>query len=180
MKKLYLTLMTLAVLLLFSACGGSTAADTDNNTASSASLSGMTTTDIEGNAVDQALFGDRQLTMVNFWSTTCPPCIREMPDLAELHTAHEGFQVVGIVLNISESNMDKLPTVLDIVEQTGADYPHLAVSESLYEAKVKDIQYVPETIFVDSEGNQVGEAYVGAKEYDEWNEIIEELLQEVE
>lgn len=180
MKKPFLTFMILAVLLLFSACSGITTADTDNNGVNGASLSEMTTTDIGGNVVDQTLFADHQLTMVNFWSTTCPPCIREMPDLAELHTVHEGFQVVGIALNISESNMDELPTVLDVVAQTGADYPHLAVSESLYEAKVKDVHYVPETIFVDSEGNQVGEAYVGAKEYDAWNKIVEELLQEVE
>jgi thiol-disulfide isomerase/thioredoxin len=179
MKKQYLTLMILAVLLLFSACGG-TAADADSENADTTFLGDIITTDIDGNTVDGSIFENHKLTMVNFWSTTCGPCIREMPDLAELHTAHEGFQVVGIVLNIAETNMDQLPTVLEIVGQTGADYPHLAVSESLYEAKVKDIQYVPETIFVDSAGNQVGEAYVGAKEYDAWNEIIEELLQEVE
>ena len=180
MKKPSLTFIILAVLLLFSACGGSAPAEADGAGARGTSLSGMTTTDIEGNAVDETLFSGQKLTMVNFWSTTCGPCIREMPDLAELHNAHEGFQVVGIVLNISETNMDQLPAVLDVVGQTGANYPHLAVSESLYEAKVKDIQYVPETIFVDSAGDQVGESYVGAKEYDEWNEIIEELLQEVE
>lgn len=180
MKKQYFTLLILTALLLFSACGGSASADTDNAGASGTSLSAMTTTDIEGNAVDASIFNGHTLTMVNFWSTTCGPCIREMPDLAKLNTAHEGFQVLGVVLNISETNMDELPSVLDVVEQTGADYPHLAVSESLYEAKVKSIQFVPETIFVDAQGDQVGEAYVGAKDYDEWNQIIEELLQEVE
>jgi thiol-disulfide isomerase/thioredoxin len=181
MKKQWIAYLLLFSLFLFSACGnGSESTDTETPGTSGAALGSITTTDTAGNAVDGTLFSGHQLTMVNFWSVTCPPCIREMPDLAELNTAHDGFQVVGVVLNISEANMDQLPGVLDIVAETGASYIHLAVSDSLYEAKVKNIQFVPETIFVDSEGNQVGEAYVGAKEYDEWNEIIEGLLQEVE
>ncbi|HRV33654.1 MAG TPA: TlpA family protein disulfide reductase, partial [Anaerovoracaceae bacterium] len=76
MKKQYLTLMILAVLLLFSACGGSAAADADGEESNATALGGITTTDIEGNAVDGSLFSGHKLTMVNFWSTTCPPCIR--------------------------------------------------------------------------------------------------------
>ena len=181
MKKQWVAFILMFVIFLFSACGSGTESTGGENTdTSAAALGSITTTDTEGNSADGSLFSSKKLTMVNFWSVTCPPCIREMPDLAALNTAHEGFQVVGVALNISESNMDQLPGVLDIVAETGASYIHLAVSDSLYEAKVKDIQFVPEIIFVDSEGNQVGEAYVGAKEYDEWNEIIEGLLQEVE
>ncbi|HHX92958.1 MAG TPA: TlpA family protein disulfide reductase [Clostridiales bacterium] len=175
MKNLRIITLILAILFLFSACGNTNGGSEEPTT----SLANIQTTDIEGHSVDAAIFSDFDLTMVNFWSITCPPCIREMPDLAELHTAHEGFQVVGVVLNIAETNMDQLPAVLQIVEQTGAAYPHLAVSESLHEAKTKDITYVPETIFVNADGHQVGESYVGAKSYEDWNAIIEALLEDV-
>jgi thiol-disulfide isomerase/thioredoxin len=175
MKKIQMTAVFLAVLLLFSACGDKDSSDEQTNT----SLSGIQSTDILGNAIDDSVFSSHDLTMVNFWSITCPPCIREMPDLALLNDAYDNFQVVGVVLNISEENMEQLPGVLEIVSQTGAHYTHLAVSESLREAKTKHIQYVPETIFVDSKGNQVGVSYVGAKSYEAWDAIIQSLLDEL-
>lgn len=174
MKKISIIAVLLVALLCLAACGGG-----ESETAGGLSLSGMESVDIFGNDVDAAVFQSVDLTMVNFWSTTCPPCIRELPDLGELNAAIDGFQVVGVVLNLSEENMDALADVYDIVAEQRADYPHLVVSESLYEAKVKDIQYVPETIFVDADGRQVGEDYVGAKSFDDWRDIAEALLEQV-
>ena len=63
---------------------------------------------------------------------------------------------------------------------TGADYLHLLPSTDLMVAKLQYVSAVPETIFVDSQGNQVGESYLGARSKDQWIAIIDELLTQVE
>ena len=142
----------------------------------------FTATDIDGNAVDQTLFANHRLTMINVWATYCTPCLDEMPDLGQLHAdmAAEGVQIVGLVsdaLNsdgsISQSQVD---LARDIIEATGANYPHLLPSQDLIEILLWQVTGVPTTIFVDSTGALVGYAYVGSRSYDDWAAIIEETL----
>lgn len=141
--------------------------------------------DIDGNAVNQTIFHDHKLTMVNIWATFCSPCIREMPDLAELNDDYgKDFQVVGIVIDVTDANGNvvtyKKASALDIIDTTNADYLHLLPSPSLNKAYLSKVQAVPETIFVDQEGNQIGEIYVGSKTKAEWKKIIDSLLDQTQ
>ena len=120
--------------------------------------------------------------MINVWATYCSPCLEEMPDLGQLHAdmAAEGVQIVGLVSdalnsdgNISQSQVD---LARDIIEATGANYPHLLPSQDLIEILLWQVTGVPTTIFVDSTGALVGYAYVGSRSYDDWAAIIEETL----
>lgn len=126
--------------------------------------------------VDEMVFADYELTMINVWATYCSPCISEMPDLGALaeEYADKGFQVVGIVSDVQEG--DDTATADEIVESTGANYKHLFLNQEIYNMYLEGVSAVPTTIFVDSKGNQVGEAYVGARSKEEWVSIIEELL----
>ena len=58
--------------------------------------------DLKGNAVTDAIFQENKITMLNIWGTFCPPCIREMPDLAKLNEVNKskGFEVIGIPIDI--------------------------------------------------------------------------------
>ena len=142
--------------------------------------------DLEGNAVDQTIFEGHDLTMVNIWATFCGPCLDEMPDLGELNTqyADQNFQIVGMVVDVLNQdltyNEEQVALAKEVVEKTGASYTHLLPSEDLLMNKLIYVTGVPETVFVDSEGNQVGESYLGARSKEEWSEIIEELLAEVQ
>ena len=69
---------------------------------------------------------------------------------------------------------------VDIVASTNADYVHIVPVESMFVNKLAAVITVPETIFIDSEGNQVGDSYLGARSKEQWIEIIEELLGEVQ
>lgn len=183
MKKNTIFIILLVFTLgMLSACTSPADPKDDTNTSASSGLTEFISTDIFGEAIDQTVFENHKLTMVNIWAGFCGPCIAEMPDLAKLNEdyADQGFQVVGIVADAQENNPEQLETTLAIVEQTGAEYTHILTSESLYEAKLRSVQYVPETVFVDAKGNQVGEAFVGSKSYEGWSEIIEQLLSEVE
>lgn len=156
-----------------------------SNASASGVLSAFNANDINGNAVDQSIFSDYKLTMVNVWATFCSPCIAEMPELAQLHSdyADKGFQVVGIVVDAADNSgsiiADMVDTAKDVISQTGADYLHLLPSSDLINRLLYEIAAVPTTIFVDAGGNQIGETIVGSHSGEEWASIIDELLKEV-
>lgn len=144
-------------------------------------LSNFAATDLDGNAVDQSVFAGSKLTMVNVWATYCTPCLAEMPDLALLadELSAEGVQIMGLVSDVvgtdwsvSESGV---ALAKDIVAQTGADYLHIVPGESLYDL-LNQITAVPTTFFVDANGVQVGNVYVGSRSYDDWKQIITDTL----
>ena len=149
-------------------------------------LSSFTTEDLDGNTVDPSILEGYPINMINVWATFCGPCINEMPDLGVLAEEYKekGIQIIGIVSDVraADGSYDEelLDLARDIVEATGANYPHLLPSDDLVEAKLQSIQAVPTTFFVDDTGRTIGSAYVvGAQSADQWREILDELLAEV-
>ncbi|MFR8547070.1 MAG: TlpA family protein disulfide reductase [Lachnospiraceae bacterium] len=132
---------------------------------------------LDGETVTQDIFAQAELTMVNIWGTFCGPCISEMPELGELSReyADKGMQLIGIVSDATDPDNE---TAHLIIEETKADYQHLVVSESLYYNYLMNVQAVPTTVFVDKQGNQVGEIYTGARSKADWAAIADELLEE--
>lgn len=148
-------------------------------------LSQFSAQDLEGNELDQSMLQGHTLTMVNVWATFCTPCISEMPDLGILAQEYEdqGVQVVGLVSDVidMEGNLDQdqMELAREIVDSTSANYTHLVPSVDLY-GLLYQISSVPTTFFVDETGAQVGGTYIGAKDKDQWQEIIDQLLAEVD
>ncbi len=147
-------------------------------------LSSFTATDLYGNKVDESSLADYELTMVNVWATFCGPCLREMPDLGELAAEYEskGVRIVGMISDVLDSNGNidsaQVVTAQDIVTQTKADYLHILPSEDLF-GLLSQIQSVPTTFFVDKDGNQVGQSYIGSRSKADWEAIIDTVLEEV-
>ena len=144
----------------------------------------FTTTSIDGEPVDYQVFSESKLTMVNIWATFCGPCIEEMPALAQLNNEFgDDFRIIGMVVDVTDMNGNILPNKKAeaevIIQATGADYLHLLPSKSLNSAYLSNVQAVPETVFVDENGNQVGQRYLGSRSKDEWQKIIEALLESV-
>lgn len=137
--------------------------------------------DMDGNEVTSDVFSQSRLTMVNVWATYCNPCLSEMPELGELAGEYDSadFQLIGIVSDVQEgASEEKLDKAASLVERTGADYTHLLLNESLYEALVADVSGVPTTFFIDENGVVLG-AVMGAYEKSVWKEIIDGLLEEL-
>ncbi len=193
-RKFVLGILTIAMtgMFLLTGCSGkdSTSAGGNNkaenktenkteNVQSDVKVFGtFTTQTLSGEDVTESIFAKADLTMVNIWGTFCGPCIHEMPDLGELgrEYADQGVQIVGLISDVPEAGDE---TALEIVEATQADYMHIVASQDLQKGILREVQVVPTTIFVDSEGRQVGDAYYGANSKDGWQEIIGELLAEV-
>lgn len=133
-------------------------------------------TDLEGNTISQEVFSRSKLTMVNVWATYCNPCLREMPGLGELAAEHDGseFQMIGVVSDVWEGENQELAESL--VQQTGANYPHLLVNDSISHALLAGVTAVPTTFFFDAEGAYLG-GVVGSAEKSAWEELIHELLE---
>lgn len=189
MKNFKLWCISLCLLLLVAGCGQQQAPGNkdveDKGEQTGAILGAFTAENLERQPVDESLWEGKKLTMVNVWATFCGPCLKEMPDLGALHQeyAQEDFQVVGIVIDVldEKGQMDEsqLEKARKVVEETGANYPHLLPSQDLITAKLSQVSAVPETFFVDEQGNQVGESYLGSMSKKEWAKIIEEKLEEV-
>lgn len=199
MKK---SLILLLALLMLSGCGNS--AGTTPNTDSSAPSSNQTddtqsndsaasessddsaetfqltftAKDLDGNEVDQSVFANAKLTMMNIWATFCGPCINEMPELGEL--AAEGgtdYQIIGVCADLNGTE-DMLEDAKEIVSQTKANYLHLQPAEDLYPVLTASSS-VPVTFFFDSEGKLVGKGILGAQDKDTWLQVISERLEMV-
>lgn len=135
----------------------------------------FTTTDLYGNTVTQEIFAQSDLTVVNVWATYCGPCINEMPYLGELAEEYDSskVQIVGIPTDVY--NQEYLDYALSLVNETGADYTHLLMSEELYNWGLTEIQYVPTTFFVNSEG-EIIDTVVGSMSKEDWKTLIDEKL----
>lgn len=200
MKKRIIALFVCALMIFsLAACGGTAEDETtvqqeasdkaDKNeketeeTAKEKEINGVfgefTSTDVKGKKVDPDIFKGKKVTMVNIWGTFCAPCIREMPDLQKLNEdyADKGFQVVGIVCDAYEGGDNA--AAKEIINQTGVKYTNILSSDSLVLAKLGAVMSVPETLFLDENGNQIGTNYVGSKSYESWAEIIDSVLAQV-
>lgn len=155
---------------------------TEAEQAGAAFLGRFTAQDLQGNGVNQSIFADYDLTIVNVWATYCPPCLEEMPDLGKLSEEYKdkGVQVLGIVSDVMDYDGNLLPEQVELAKeiaaQTGAAYTHLLPSDDLINTLLWQVSVVPTTIFVDSHGNLVGQAYMGALSYEEWVQAINHNL----
>lgn len=132
----------------------------------------FTLKNMAGEEVTEAIFADYDLTLVNIWGTTCPPCIQEMPELEKLQNdyADKGFKVLGIVADGNHLAAD------EIIKALVVTYEHIIPDEDFYHDYLIDIQFVPTTVFVNSQGEIVGETMVGGYDYETFEETIQSLM----
>lgn len=184
MKRILIALLCLvAALALLCACGGSgapapvvtdtapAAAEEPSPAQESAPVGEMAirfeTTAFDGSAVDESILSGAALTMLNFFEPWCPPCIAELPELQALseNYAAEGFQLLGVYS--TEEGVDA------VLQNAGVSYPALRYVPAFDQYQTG---YVPTTVFLDSAGNLIGEPVIGSRSYEQWEQIVKELL----
>ncbi len=145
----------------------------------------LSLTDLDGNEVDLELFAEHQMTMINIWATFCNPCLSELPELAkEYAQTPGGVQIVGICTDVLDQKGNQVEEQIDLAKQalrlTGADYQNLVPDKAFLNVLMESIPGVPTTFFVDSQGKLLGEAVVGARKKEAWQEIVDARLQLLE
>lgn len=146
------------------------------------SLGEFSLQDITGKTYTQEMFQDVKLTMINVFTTWCTPCINEIPDLEKLHKemADQGVNVVGIVLDAAGTEGSQKEEILEkaklLAERTGVSYPFLIPEADTFNGRLSGITAVPETFFVDHNGNITGSTYSGSHSLEDWKSIVNEEL----
>lgn len=128
------------------------------------------TTDLDGNPVDESVFEEYDLVMLNFWAYWCPPCVKEMPELEQLHRDYPNLLLLGVI--VDDSDMEK---TLSIMQDAGVTYPVLYPEGDLAKLAAK-CQYIPTTFFLRPNGMLIGEPEIGGKDYNGWKKTVEGLL----
>lgn len=120
--------------------------------------------DFDGNPVDESLFSDNAVTVVNFWFTGCKPCVAELSKLNELNDAikSKGGEVIGINTETFDENKTAMKDAASILKSQGARYRNLSIDSSSAAGKyASEIMAFPTTILVDRNGNIVGDPMLG-------------------
>lgn len=144
-------------------------------------LGTFTAQTITGETVDDSFFSNAELTVVNVWATYCGPCKQEMPVLGTLDRELESVQVLGIVTDVldqqGEADPKQVELALELQSTYECDYPSLILNEDLAALGFASLTAVPATLFVDKDGNLVGQGFYGALDENGWRETIGERLE---
>ena len=122
--------------------------------------------DLDGNEVkSDELFSANAVTVVNFWFTTCNPCVGELGDLDALNKelADKGGTLIGVNAFTLDGDETAISDAKDVLAKKGAAYQNVYFdSSSAAGAFTANIFAFPTTYVVDRNGNIVGEPIVGA------------------
>lgn len=122
--------------------------------------------DLDGNEVkSNELFSGNAVTVVNFWFTTCGPCVGELSELDALNKelAEKGGALIGVNTFTLGGNETDISEAKDVLMKKGATYQNVYfASDSEAGAFAANIFAYPTTYVVDRNGNIVGEPIVGA------------------
>lgn len=135
--------------------------------------------DLDGNSVDESLFSNNAVTVVNFWFTGCKPCVAELSKLNELNDAIKsmGGEVVGINTETFDGNEDAIKEAAAVLDSQGAKYRNISIdSDSSVGKYASDIMAFPTTILVDRNGNIVGDPMLGGiDDQDNYDSLMKQI-----
>ena len=122
--------------------------------------------DLDGNTVKSSdLFSGKAGTVVNFWFTTCGPCVGELGDLDALNKelSGKGGALIGINAFTLDGNEAAISDAKDVLSQSGATYQNVYFDSGSEAGKfVESIYAYPTTYVVNRSGRIVGDPIVGA------------------
>ena len=136
--------------------------------------------DLDGNEVKSStLFAGNTVTVVNFWFTTCSPCVGELAELDALNNelAEKGGTLIGINAFTLDGNETAISEAKDVLMKKGASYKNVYFDSGSDAGKfVEKVYAYPTTYVVDRNGNIVGEPIVGAITEKKQAETLQKLI----
>ena len=140
--------------------------------------------DLDGNeAKSSTLFAGNTVTVVNFWFTTCSPCVGELSDLEALNKSlsEKGGEVVGINSFTLDGDKTAISEAKDVLTKKGASYKNIWFESNSEAGKFTSGLYsYPTTYVVDKNGNIVGDPIMGAitgkKQSEKLNKLIDQAI----
>ena len=138
--------------------------------------------DLDGNTVkSNELFSANAVTVVNFWFTTCNPCVGELSELDALNKelAEKGGSLIGVNTFTLDGDEAAISEAKDVLAKKGATYQNVYFDSDGEAGKfTTNIFAYPTTYVVDRSGNIVGEPIVGAITEKKQAETLQKLIEQ--
>ena len=152
----------------------------DNASSEATKFPSFTGKDLDGNDVSSdELFSKNKATVMNFWFTTCKPCVGELGNLEQLNKelAEKGGQVVGVNSFTLDGNKDEIADAKDVLNKKGVTYKNIWFKSDSEAGKfTSNLFSFPSTYVIDQNGNIVGEPIVGAISSAEQRAALDKLI----
>lgn len=128
-------------------------------------------TSLKGETIDLQQWRGK-VVLVNFWATSCPGCVKEMPDLAKTYEAFHprGFEMVAVAMSY-----DPPSYVLNYTTQNALPFPVALDTKGEIARAFGDVQLTPTTFLVDKEGRII-QRVLGELDMKRLHEILEKEL----
>ena len=138
--------------------------------------------DLDGNTVkSDELFSANVVTVVNFWFTTCNPCVGELSELDALNKelAKKGGALIGVNTFTLDGDEAAISEAKDVLAKKGVTYQNVYFASDGEAGKfTTNIFAYPTTYVVDRSGNIVGEPIVGAITEKKQSETLQKLIEQ--
>ena len=138
--------------------------------------------DLDGNTVkSDELFSANAVTVVNFWFTTCNPCVGELAELDALNKelAEKGGSLIGVNTFTLDGDEAAISEAKDVLAKKGATYQNVYFDSDGEAGKfTANIFAYPTTYVIDRNGNIVGEPIVGAITEKKQAETLQKLIEQ--
>ena len=138
--------------------------------------------DLDGNTVkSDELFSGNAVTVVNFWFTTCNPCVGELAELDALNKelAEKGGSLIGVNTFTLDGDEAAISEAKDVLAKKGASYQNVYFDSDGEAGKfTTNIFAYPTTYVVDRSGNIVGDPIVGAITEKKQAETLQKLIEQ--
>ena len=158
MKKWICLLLASVMMVSLAACGDSEIETTI------APFPEFKATDFEGNSLTNEMFGDYDVTIVNFWLNTCGSCIAELPELEDYYQdfKDKNINLIGVAVSSGDSLEEKAQAE-KILKEKGITYINLVpdIESDFYQDFILSITGYPSTYIVDRDGNMIGDPLLG-------------------
>ena len=136
--------------------------------------------DLDGNPVkSDELFSANAVTVVNFWFTTCKPCVGELSELDALNKelAKKGGALIGVNTFTLDGDEAAISEAKDVLAKKGVTYQNVYFDSDGEAGKfTTNIFAYPTTYVVDRSGNIVGDPIVGAITEKKQAETLQKLI----
>ena len=136
--------------------------------------------DLDGNPVkSDELFSGNAVTVVNFWFTTCNPCVGELSELDALNKelAKKGGALIGVNTFTLDGDEAAISEAKDVLAKKGVTYQNVYFASDGEAGKfTTNIFAYPTTYVVDRSGNIVGDPIVGAITEKKQAETLQKLI----
>lgn len=164
MKKYFIVALMAAMCFVLVACGSQSGSDSYEveKMEIGTALGNFASTDLDGNEVTDAIFAEKDVTILNIWGTYCGPCKEEMPGLAALdEELPDNVQIIGMVIDVPEGDTEMIETAKEICKDNNITYTNIVMNESVEEL-LSSIEAIPTTFILDSEGKTICTPIIGA------------------